>query len=270
MKDRLYAVWLLCVCAIVVSCSVKEDRAVCPVYVNLDFDGVIAGGKYVSSLVGAFDGTCYMESIDLLKYERTGYEVARKRGHLKLGAAFGFEGFSWKGDTLSVPPGAECSPLFAWAEKIIAEDDLYYAEVIPHKQYSVMNIIVVGLLPGDDFSFDIRVKANCNAFKLYELSALEGEYTVVAGHKNASGYEVIVPRQLRNEMVLELLEHSANHIYGKSDLLSTIDVGKLLEAKGFDWNKPDLDDMNVVVDFTRMQASVEVIGWTSSRIEITI
>ena len=49
-----------------------------------------------------------------------------------------------------------------------------------------------------------------------------------------------------------------------------IDVGKALESKGFDWEKTDLDDMNVVVDFTRMQAFVEVVDWNSAKIEITI
>ena len=162
--------------------------------------------------------------------------------------------------------GTECSPLFAWAEKVIAEGDLYYTEVSPHKQYSVMNIIVVGLLPGEDFTYDIRVKANCNALKLYELSPVEGAYTLVAKHKNASGYEVRIPRQLRNEIVLELLDPSQD----SNVPVSVIDVGKALESKGFDWEKTDLDDMNVVVDFTRMQAFVEVVDWNSAKIEITI
>lgn len=266
MKNRLFDVILLCV-FVLSSCSIKEDRTCCPVYVNMNYDVVIAGGKYENSLVGASDGSPgIMTHIDLLKYEGRGFEVACKRGVIRLASAFGYESFSWKGDTLITAKGTECSPLFAWAEKVIAEGDLYYTEVSPHKQYSVMNIIVVGLLPGEDFTYDIRVKANCNALKLYELSPVEGAYTVVAKHKNASGYEVRIPRQLRNEIVLELLDPSQD-----SDVpVSVIDVGKALESKGFDWGKTDLDDMNVVVDFTRMQAFVEVVDWNSAKIEITI
>ena len=89
---------------------------------------------------------------------------------------------------------------------------------------------------------------------------------MVAKHKNASGYEVRIPRQLRNEIVLELLDPSQD----SNVPVSVIDVGKALESKGFDWEKTDLDDMNVVVDFTRMQAFVEVVDWNSAKIEITI
>ena len=45
-------------------------------YVNMNYDVVIAGGKYENSLVGASDGSPgIMTHIDLLKYEGRGFEV---------------------------------------------------------------------------------------------------------------------------------------------------------------------------------------------------
>lgn len=253
------------------ACSVKEDRMGCPVYVNLNYDKVIAGNRYESSLVSAFDGTpAYLDAVDILPYEGMGFEIACRRGQLRLASAFGYEAFSWDGDVLTVREGVESGPLFVWADKSEALGDLYCVEVVPHKQYSKVNIIVVGLLPGEDFGYDIRIKAGCNGLDLYELTPVEGGYCALARSRNAAGYEVIVPRQLRNEVILELLEPSPGHIYAPEDLLGVIDVGKELEAIGFDWKKQDLDDINVVVDFVRMTAAVEVSEWLRDDIHISI
>lgn len=251
-------------CLLLISaCSVKEQRGGCPVYVNINFDKVIESGSYTNSFVnvGAV-GEVFSEDVDIRQYEAVGLDVPAPRGIIYMSAAFGHESFSCNGDSLVVKEGAEISPLFLWADKVLCHDDLYYAEADPRKQYCKMNIVVVGLNPGEDFEYALRLKADCNAISLYGADALEGNYTVIAKNKNASGYEVLVPRQRENNIVLELLEDEVS--------VSLVDVGKELEANGYDWNKTDLDDVIVVVDFSRMRASVEIIEWNQSKIEITI
>lgn len=253
------------------ACSVKEDRGVCPVYININFDDVIARGQYDRSLVNVESRipVC-QEDIRLRDYEVDGYEVAARRGPVRMSAAFDYDSYSWHGDTIRVKEGAESSPLFVWSERALCEDDLYFTAVTPYKQYCKMNIIIVGLLPGQDFLYDLRLKANCNGLALYDIDPVEGNYTVVATHKNASGYELCIPRQRENRLILELLEPRSTHIYEEDDLIGILDVGADMEAMGYDWEKVNLDDVNVVVDFSRMSASIEVVPWNENEIDAII
>ena len=164
--------------------------------------------------VGAV-GEVFSEDVDIRQYEAVGLDVPAPRGIIYMSAAFGHESFSCNGDSLVVKEGAEISPLFLWADKVLCHDDLYYAEADPRKQYCKMNIVVVGLNPGEDFEYALRLKADCNAISLYGADALEGNYTVIAKNKNASGYEVLVPRQRENNIVLSILVKT--HIFLSKD-----------------------------------------------------
>ena len=271
VKFRLLLVCCVPLLSGVTACSVKESRGGCPVYININFDGIIARGQYDEGFVAVEDKFPVVEEeLRLREYELTGYEVPASRGPVRMAAAFDYHSYSWHHDTLRVKEGAESSRLFIWSEKAICEDDLYFTDVTPFKQYCLMNIIIVGLLPGQDFAYDLRLKGNCNGMALYDRDPIEGDYTVVATHKNASGYEIVVPRQRENSIVLELLLPDRDHIYADSDLVSVLDVGAVMEAGGYDWEKVNLDDVNVVVDFSRMKASIEVVAWNEKEIDAVI
>lgn len=264
---------IICLAAItsLASCSVKEQRAGCPVYLNINFDSIISSGQYENTLLNVESQVPVCEEeLRLRDWEVQGYEVAARRGPVHMAAAFDYQSYSWHADTLRIKEGAESSRLFTWSESAICTGDLYHTSVDLNKQYCLMNIIIVGLLPGEDYAFDLRIKANCNGLALYDKDPIEGDYTVVASHKNASGYEVVIPRQRENRIVLELLEKNPKHIYDEDDIVSIIDVGADMEARGYDWEKNNLDDINVVLDFTKMSASIEVVPWNKNNIDIVI
>lgn len=271
IKFRFFLICCVPLLSGVTACSVKESRGDCPVYININFDEVIARGQYDEGFVAVDDRAPLLgEELRLREYELTGYEIPARRGPVRMAAAFDYESYSWHDDTLRVKEGAESSRLFVWSERAVCDDDLYFTAVSPFKQYCLMNVIIVGLLPGEDFAYDIRLKGNCNGMALYDRDPVEGDYTVVASHKNASGYEVVIPRQRENRIILELLEPNRDHIYTDSDIISVLDVGAAMEAGGYDWEKVNLDDVNVVVDFSRMQASIEVVPWNENEIDAII
>ena len=261
---KSYRSFLICLILVLAcACSVKEDRSVCPMYLNLNFDRQIYDDVLHDSFVNvSARNTYFSQSINIRHYESIGLDIQVPRGTVRASAAFGHEGFNCSGDSLIAKKGCEISPLFLWTEKIVSHDDLYYAEVLPRKQFCRMNIVIVGLMPGEDFEYGLRLRADCNALSVYSAKALEGNYTVFASRKNASGYEILIPRQKEHALLLELVEHD--------EAVVVLDLGAYMKDCGYDWSEPDLDDLMVIVDYTALTLSLEIQEWNNDRIEVVI
>ena len=269
-KNRMPPLLVL-LCFLLLSCSVKEDRGECPVYININFDEVIRKDLFRKSLVCHQSASVFgCDNLELLEYEGTGYDVTASRGVVRLSAAFGHQACSFRSDTLLVQEGAEIGKLFVWSDMALCEDDLYCVSARPHKQYCTMNVIVCGELPWQDADFDLRLKANCNSLSLFDMEPLEGNYTALLERKNASGYEIRIPRQKTSDVIIELLEKNVRGIYSEEDLIGVVNVGQELSAGGYDWNKEDLDDVYVTVDFARCSASIEIVPWNPETIDVQI
>ena len=262
---------LVLLCFSLLSCSVKEDRGECPVYININFDEVIRKDLFRKSLVCVQSSSAFSsDNLELLDYEGIGYDVSASRGVVRLSAAFGHQACSFRSDTLLVQEGAEIGKLFVWSDVEMCEDDLYCVSARPHKQYCTMNVIVCGEFPWQEAEFDMRLKANCNSFRMFDMEPLEGNYTALLERRNASGYEIRLPRQKVSDVIIELLEKNGSGLYTDSDLIGVVDVGRELAAKGYDWDKEDLDDVYVTVDFTRCSANIDIVPWNPETIDIQI
>ena len=71
----------------------------------------------------------------------------------------------------------------------------------------------------------------------------------------------VIPRQKRNDMLLEVFEPVAGS-ETEGETLYVVDLGKRFEEKGYDWSTPDLADIAVKVGFTAAGIFIEVLDWT--------
>ena len=83
-----------------VSCSVKEDRSVCPCYVTLDFAPAVEAGLGDASLLVGNRSGMVVEDVDISSLVDGTLEVAVPRGRTGFSAVFGEEGYDLHGDTL--------------------------------------------------------------------------------------------------------------------------------------------------------------------------
>ena len=113
-----------------VSCSVKEDRSVCPCYVTLDFaPAVEAGLGDASLLVGNRSGMA-VEDVDISSLVDGTLEVAVPRGRTGFSAVFGEEGYDLHGDTLHFDGTQTPGRLFVWSEYAPCDDDAYSCRAV--------------------------------------------------------------------------------------------------------------------------------------------
>lgn len=245
------------------ACSIKEDRTSCPCFLNLDFDAVPEGSGFDKSIAVIEASSAFScEELFTRDWKGQRYEVAVPRGAVRMAAVFGYEGFRLSSDTLRMVGGnTVAGRIFVWSEMAQCNDDSYSCQVRPHKQFCD---ITVRMANGDGHSLGKCrpvIRAGYDALSLFDLRAA-GEACAIVSELNdeGDGYLLRVPRQRPGPLVLEL------YFDGPDDPATVptmaFDIAPALEAKGYDWYKEDLDDVELVLDVSSADFSVNVEEWT--------
>jgi len=252
------------------SCSIKEDRTECPCWLTINYDAIIHMFDYKQALVTivASEVVC-QENVDILPLEGVGNEYAVPRRENIVSCVVGHENLWWKSDSLTVPEGLDWGKVFLDSKYVDCSGDLAYTAVNVHKEYCQVNFILVGLNDASLYPFDIRVRGNNNGIRLRDRRPLHGRFTTYAQPENtAELFRARIPRQEANELTADLLYRRPDHDYAESDLVMTMNLGTALESVGYNWNKEDLDDLYVTVDFVLGTFSVSIMPWASNDIEV--
>lgn len=241
------------------SCTVKEDRLLCPCYTSVNLSEFIESG-HKTALVTVLSGDkSVSEEIDLLKYEDVEYEIPLPKGTNRISVISGLKHSHVREDSLVTPYGSSSDALWVYNEKFICKDDSYKIKAIPHKNFCMMTLIVVGLLPGNDYDFSFRVRAKCNALDLYDSEALYGDFCGFATQSYTDGlFTICLPRQKNNTLLLEICENTSGEEY---EIVHSLNLGSRLNSIGYDWSRDDLMDVNVTIDYVSLDLSVEMINW---------
>ena len=259
IRGHLLSVLLMVAPLLLCSCTVKEDRAVCPCYTFVDLSSYIDSGHKTAIVTVRSASQSYSEEIDLHNYEDSPYELALPRGTNHISVVSGLKNTHIKSDSLVTPYGLASDALWVYNEKFICEGDEHNLTAVPRKNFCKLTIIVIGLMPGQDYDFSFRVKADCNALDLYDSKALEGEFYGAATSSGMLGlFSICLPRQKNNSLLLDICDHSVDEAM---EAVHTIDLGGMLTEDGYDWTRADLLDVNVTVDYSSMNASIEIVKW---------
>ena len=64
--------------------------------------------------------------------------------------------------------------------------------------------------------------------------------------------------------MLDVFKHKEDRTYAEGDLVTIVNVGKVLSQTGYDWTKSDLDDIYVTLDVVNFSFSVTVAPWENN------
>lgn len=245
------------------SCSVKENRLDCPCYVNVNVDDYLTSGFDRALLSFSSGGLIDREEVDLSTYEGVGYEQAMPRRLGYVAVAAGLSKTMVKSDTLLTPYGLEADPLWLFCEEFLLSDDEYHIESVARKQYCRLVIGVKGLASGESYDYSFVVKGNCNAMDMYSATAIEGDYCAEATRNETGIFSVRIPRQKKSELLLEVIEKKVLSSSEERNVKFTVDLGAIFTASGYNWERKDLLDAEVSIDYANAQVSFRVEDWKS-------
>ena len=247
------------------ACTVVESRRPCPCWITINLDHFGELKNYEDVLTGILTSSRLIENetVSLTDYVSQPYEKELKeRVTTTVSAASGFEAMTMRSDSLVSDRGAEVSRLWTASLTRDCRDDLEYFELEPHKDYATITFVILGIVSADEFDYDMRVRANWNGVRLRDRKPVEGAYVAYPRPLEAGVmFEVRVPRQGDDEMVLDLLVPRSDRGYTLDDRVEVIPLGQRLKSQGFSWDKEDLDDAVVTIDLARLNAGVIVGDW---------
>ena len=243
------------------SCSVKEERGECPVYVTVLTERFIQNG-YSDGIVSFHAAEPIdREKISFLSYIGKGFRQACPRDYARAAVLSGLEYERIDATTLYVPYGRQAGRVWSYGETFSAQEDEYRIEAVPHKQYCLVKFLFGDSAQApSDYPWRFRIRAACNGMNIYTAEPLEGEYCCLVEPDAAGEWYGVIPRQKRNDLLLDVIAPETwDPSGGRTEYV--VDLGERFEEKGYDWSQADLADIAVKVGFTSAGIQIEVLDW---------
>lgn len=233
------------------ACSVLERRDACPCILGLCFEGaaqksieimILDGGEVVlrDSLCDPTAETGYRE-----------YEVPRSLLRLVSYCGSG----SLRPDTegrIVLPEGEEMVPLHLGTVILDTRRETITDTVCLHKEYVNIQLLLKNL-PEHDHSFSLSVRGNSCGIDLVETVPVPGDFLFSPRPDSGRYYLVRVPRQGDDSLVL-----TVDFGFGK---MEEYPIGKWILDAGYDWHRPELDDIMIEFNYFSMQVGISIDGW---------
>ena len=258
MCSDLYGMPALALCAaILLSCTVKEDRTECPCFLTVDLGGVESAalmGKGVDSLIVQVqaEGDFYVREAFHLRDNVQEYTVAVPKTRTDVLVACTSGRFVSDAGGLHIPEGSECPVLYLSADSFVADAGEMRRTASVHRNYCVLTVSMKASFNAKPRPYRITLEGNVSGY-LMDGSPEQGFFSY-ASSSSGGPCRLRIPRQRDGSLRLELE-------FPDSGEVRSFSVGEYILESGYDWNAPDLEDIDVEMDFSRSSLTVSISKW---------
>lgn len=254
---------------LLLSCA-REDRSGCPCYLCFSHDGFDFNGYRKPVRVCVYDGgnLVLREEYTRAALEEDASDVPSPRSYVDVSCLGGIKNMSLKdGSSLMIPFGHECDTLYATSDKVDAVGERAKVYGVMHKQYARVRM---EFEKSSDFtgSYAVRVFSNTAGVDVLSLKPVAGAFEYLPFTEDGSLFSFNLPRQIDNSLYVELWGSIEGRDTGgrfseeNYELYQTIELGYYIsEELGYDWNVEDLPDIDVFIDFARVNLIVSIADW---------
>lgn len=227
-------------------CTVKEDREHCLCLLHLDFpqtDSVDTKGS-VFALTDAA-GIFLADTLDSVsEYE---VYVPKKR----------FLGNLWKGTGdcciseggLFIPYGDACPEVFMYSFEADCNMEFCTEEIVFRKNFCRILVRTAGV---SSYPYDVAVRGNIDGYDVRGYPR-KGGFFCIAHRTDEEFYRLTVPRQTDASLMMDIVDDS--------NVFRSFAIGEYMATAGYDWNAPDLADVEILLDYDVAEIIVKVESW---------
>ena len=246
------------------SCTVREDRDLCPSYLSIDYSSLQSSGladnpsAKVEAALFDDDGLCWSSRYALSECPSS-EEVQVTRSHPRLVVLVHDDpdrNYLSGGTQVRCEPGQPVDALYLHSETVDCSGEGTRSVVQQRKQFStlVFSDSADGALLR---MYDLVLRGTTCGFDAEDGTALDGVYECMPEDEDGNGrISARIPRQKRDDLLLEFRDKEGGQKWFTSP------VGQYLFSAGYDPDAPDLPDYEIRIDFSRALLYLRVSGWT--------
>ena len=248
MTRRLSYTAALALLLILSSCSVKEDRNICPCWMQIDLSSCSRYTDLVSlkgwtERKSVFGVHVPEEEFPLAHEEEVPRGLVHYCAHTDPGES------SISGMKVLLREGEQAPRLYAYRADVPAYGETVTDRVSLHKQYAA---VAVKIENADD-GFGVTVRGVWAGLDLETLAPVRAPFLYVPERTEDGVLFFRVLRQGDDSLVMD--------IKGSGGHTIPYDLGGMIRSTGYDWTATDLDDILLGVDYATGEVSVSVVPW---------
>ena len=227
------------------TCSVKENRAVCPCALALELTALPVR-PVVLSVTG--EGYSFTEIVQA----DTVLVLPVPKGKLAVSAVGG--ALAGGDGSVLIPPGEEAPPLHLFYADVSTDAEQVVLPVTLHKQYCGLDLVFTGPR-GYGPPFEVAVEGAYGGW-LPDGSPSAGPFSRRL-HPGSDGRATLrLPRQGDDSLLM--------HIVFSDQKVRTFALGSYIAASGYDWYARDLEDLTLHVDISVTSVTVSTDLWSQT------
>ena len=253
---------ILAAAAIVMSCSIKEDRSECACLLVLALTECSDAPDNIRIDLRTLDER--IEQNYIPGQDRPFYEYPVTKGSCSLSAFLCPRELSTGTEKIIVSLGENSPELYASRSVFEASGETAEFLVVLHKQFA--NVVLdLEESPWEGVDCEIIVSGAVNGISLATLDPIEGRfrYNVPVGRQGERAFRL--PRQTESSAGMLTLELKSGD--GSPQVF---ELGKYLSEAGYDWKEEDLRD--VVVKIKESEMVIEIISsdWITDSTDVIV
>ncbi|MCM1176402.1 MAG: hypothetical protein NC115_10780 [Bacteroidales bacterium] len=255
MLHRMSSIMLCMLSALsFASCSVKEDRTVCPCVLILDFCKVDKGLLNSLDLSVMGQGGILCQDVVQSEFYGEEYRTTVPKGSAMLNVYSFLEGNGYGmldtgNAVLEIPAGCECPPVYMYSVMIDTGKEMHREEVVPGKNFCRLSIEMVSEGP---CPFILEINGNVDGYGCDGLPK-EGMFSFVP-YTDVNGCSTVnIPRQKDCSLRLRICDEDG--------VVKDFAVGEYIVEMGYDWTRKDLEDVGIIIDYARTDVTFIVDDW---------
>lgn len=245
--------------AAIPSCSIKEDRDLCPCLLTVDLSGpldpaITHPSLWNDGLLLSFFRQSEQISYDALRYDEAEqyYRHDVEKGDVGVVGILGLHDGSLSGRTVCQAEGMQADPLYVSSFVVQCYGETAYTALTMRKQFT--NVEITGL---DKSDLDAVVTASGSSLDVLDCKSLGGGFRYDLGCVRDEVCTFRLPRQPDDNVQIMLYDKSGT-------LKDCIPLGRYMTACGYEWDALSLDDVSVNVDKITASVTVVVSDWSMS------
>lgn len=239
------------------SCSVMEDRSECPCALTLDLSDVDYGllnelGLEEMEIIVVSESADPVRKTVSLIDAPVELVLTVPRADVDLCAVCGGESI-WKDSSQLIPEGKECPRYYVFTDSFDARSENLTRKVTLHRNHCILNVRLkesYGYRPGP---FQVIPEGNVCGFD-YRCEPVGGPFRCESPFSVDGICHVCIPRQKDSSLRLGFR-------FKDSGEVRTFPVGEYIVQSGYDWTAPDLEDIDLEVDFSLSGITFLISMW---------